>query len=633
MHEEEFKGEADHLHRNNKGLKYNYEPVYRSRVILDYSNSDARPRDFNPYHYMSREAIMKNRGTSFGKKDRFVEKNLDQIKGGRTFKFGEEEDTSSESFYINGSTYSSTKGSSRNFESSIKSAESSIQSNRCDYLCESIRSVDDSRNSKNSIPCCNGAFCCIRYILGILMFSLSIFVILKTGIMDKLMKTNTSSSDHFVRSTPSPIFIPNLSPSMKPSVVLSNFPSATPSDYPTYGNGNWLQVGIIQGNELYGMLGRAISLDSSGKYIAVSSGVSSPKVTVYRAYYDEWVPVGTLVGTVGGFEGEYYGSTVKLVKQGSILAIGNMYYNNSIGIVQIFSWANNAQWAQVGQDLTGNKTDDGFGRAIALSESADKVCIGSAMAQDDASGLVQCFILINNYWTKSFQEFGGIMHAISSNDRGLSMTSDGSFFAFNAPGVSIYRQDASYVKVFKWSNSAGSDTKELVGGILSTPRRPLAIDLALKDDSMSLVLAIGFPEFDVDSGTTEPSGKGGVQVYTFHLYDTESAWVEMGPFLQCDTCGMNFGRRLSLSNDGNTLAVTSNYAVTFFDWTGSRWIERGYPERRVLQTDMKSVPNVDIAINSDSGVLVTVALSMDEDGYGGNDKGKVKFYRWNSLNF
>ena len=607
----------------------NHQPIYRSKAILTYQASDAK------------HAIATRNGNHIREpKTRHKKVRLDHdenisISSGS---FDSEEESLDNIHEYTDESYSTSTEhqSDRSFETSSFDQQSPRYSHESRYIGHKTRQKRREPHRKrakrkpNDMNITKRCKKLLLYALGVMVILLSGFVILiKTGVMDRLLQKWDDKKVKEI-SDDSQSLYPSTTQITSPSISPSYVPSETPTNNPTFGIGSWKEISIIQGEELYGMLGRSISFDSSGKYIAISSGFNVPKVTVYRAYYDVWIAVGQPFIGPSGSEGEYFGSSIKLVNEGTIVAMGNMFHNNTMGIVQVFSWdISRTQWSQLGQDLTGNKTNDGFGRSIELSNSGNKMCIGSALIDDGAPGLVECFHLNENSWIRSVSEQGGEMHAISSNDRGLAMTHDGSFFAYTAPGVSIHRDDASYVKVFRWDVGIGFNSKEMIGSSIMTLRRPLAIDLVQTSDQY-LILAVGTPELKDSSGAVDTNGNGGVRVYFLDLSDPYQDWMERGDLIICNDCGTNFGRRLSLSFDGSALAISSNTAVMFYDWIGSKWKERGHPTTsRVFQSEEKSIPNIEIGSTLENGITLAMALSLDEDGYGGNDRGKVKFYHWN----
>ena len=67
------------------------------------------------------------------------------------------------------------------------------------------------------------------------------------------------------------------------------------------------------------------------------------------------------------------------------------------------------------------------------------------------------------------------------------------------------------------------------------------------------------------------------------IYDWNgSSWTQRGQDIDGEAAGDYSGNSVSLSSDGNTVAITGNYAnsyqsghVRIYDWNGSSWTQRG----------------------------------------------------------
>lgn len=95
--------------------------------------------------------------------------------------------------------------------------------------------------------------------------------------------------------------------------------------------------------------------------------------------------------------GNSFGYVVALSSNGNQVAVGRPRHNNGIhekaGIVKIFDWSESG-WIQVGQELVGQATDEGFGFAVALSSSGNRVAIGGPCHNNgihQKAGIVKIF--------------------------------------------------------------------------------------------------------------------------------------------------------------------------------------------------------------------------------------------------
>jgi hypothetical protein len=150
-------------------------------------------------------------------------------------------------------------------------------------------------------------------------------------------------------------------------------------------NNNWVQIGSdIDGKEAGDLFGRSISLSSAGNIIAIGAaendvnGISSGHVRVYKNTNDNWVQIGNDIN--GENEVDYFGRSLSLSSNGSIVAISAYFYDGVNGLnsghVQIYR-NNNAVWEQVGNTINGAAKGDEFGTSVSLSSNSNVVAIGA----------------------------------------------------------------------------------------------------------------------------------------------------------------------------------------------------------------------------------------------------------------
>ena len=165
-------------------------------------------------------------------------------------------------------------------------------------------------------------------------------------------------------------------------------------------NNNWIQMGQdLNGEGSYFKFGTSLSLSSDGHTIAISSpysdvnGLRSGLVTTYRYNLDDksWLKIGDIFGDI---EDEYFGWSVSLSNDGSLLAIGGSGYDSNKGRVKVYKNVNN-NWQQIGADLNGEEGYDHFGYDLSLSgNNGDTLLVGAPFSSKGAtrSGYVKTFI-------------------------------------------------------------------------------------------------------------------------------------------------------------------------------------------------------------------------------------------------
>lgn len=135
---------------------------------------------------------------------------------------------------------------------------------------------------------------------------------------------------------------------------------------------------ILQGDVLIGYFdssGASVSLSSDGKTIAIGAPLGSPnKVRIYYFNGISWIQVGNNISGDGVFD--KFGYSLSLSSDGTTVAIGAPRNGGKKGQVKIYKY-NGAEWKQVGDDLSGESTNDNFGKSIAITEDGKSVAIGA----------------------------------------------------------------------------------------------------------------------------------------------------------------------------------------------------------------------------------------------------------------
>ena len=149
----------------------------------------------------------------------------------------------------------------------------------------------------------------------------------------------------------------------------------------TWSNGSWTQRGqSFTGTNALDNAGGSIALSSDGNTLVY--GAPSPNGTgsAYVYYWDgaTWQSRGSFTGSVIY---SYFGQSVSLTNDGSIMAIGEPYYAGSStpGKVHVYKW-NSTQWT-LQQTINGIENDDLFGTSSAVSSDGSSIVIGAPAYQ------------------------------------------------------------------------------------------------------------------------------------------------------------------------------------------------------------------------------------------------------------
>ena len=311
--------------------------------------------------------------------------------------------------------------------------------------------------------------------------------------------------------------------------------------------------------------GGSVSLSSDGKILGLM-GASGFDVTTNQTYDEgavfvyqyngsSWIPLGTRIDYINTNTGisysedPYFGTSVSLSSDGTILAVGangfNVTSGQREGAAFVYQY-NGSSWIPLGGQIdyvnlnTGisSNANSNFGTSVSLSSDGTILAVGartfdvtSNQTYDEGAAFVY------QYNGSSWISLGGQIDYINTNT-GISYNEDSDF------GSSV---------------SLSSD---------------------------GTILAVGARSFDVTSG--QNYNEGAVFVYQYN----GSSWVPLGgkiDFINTNNISYldsyaNFGNSLSLSSDGTILAVgasgfiTGSYnsgAAFVYQYNGGSWIPLG----------------------------------------------------------
>jgi len=322
------------------------------------------------------------------------------------------------------------------------------------------------------------------------------------------------------------------------------------------------QIGSnLTGLEQDSYFGNSISWSSDGLTIAVGAFYYSTTglVQVYRYISSSWTQIGHLTGTTGSL----FGKSVSLSSNGNTLAVGA---HGGGGFVRVFTYSNST-WNIIGNiTISSGLSASQFGFSVSLSADGTTVAVGVPY-YTDAKGLVQVFKYNNSAWN------------IVGNATDLSGQTNSSVFGVSvslystgtnhilAVGASGHNNNAGYVQVF---TSSGTSWTQLGTTINGKAGSHFGLPVSLTSSGTVHTLAAG--------GCLDPNGgtnRGYVRVYRY-----SSSWSQLGDLNGLTDYAL-FGNSVSLSSDGNTLAVGSpqyNSAagmVEVFKFSGSTWTQIG----------------------------------------------------------
>lgn len=221
-------------------------------------------------------------------------------------------------------------------------------------------------------------------------------------------------------------------------------------------------------------------------------------------------------------------------------------------------------WQQVGDDIDGTEVGHLFGETVALSDDGRTLAVRQYEVNGDALVDVQVYQLSDTAgWVKS----GGLINAGTSDDTGwaaLAISGDGQTLIIGANTTIHGGVEVGEVRVFEQASE--NDEWSLIGSVLtgSQENEFFGSSVAISDDGQ--IIAVGATQL-----SSFATGTGHVRIYQRSEGDQ---WVPFGNEIEGTAGGDLFGGSVALTADGHTLAVGAMNADLGQTNTGSASVYR-----------------------------------------------------------
>ncbi len=401
---------------------------------------------------------------------------------------------------------------------------------------------------------------------------------------------------------------------------------------------SWILQQEIDGEAGGDQSGNAVSLSDDGSIVAIgafssdSNGVLSGHVHIYGFDGISWDQLGE--GLDGEAAGDWFGHSVSLSDDGSIVAIGARYNDgngNNSGHVRTYKFR---LWEQVNQTIDQVVADDHLGSSISLSGNGAILAVGAT--EDDLSGTDPGYVQLYEFngvsWTLQ-QKIDGE----AAGDRfgsSVSLSSDGTTLAIGAlTNDGVNGSDSGHVQIYRFDGVSWILQQEIDGEAMNDF---FGSSVSLSSDGS--ILAIG--AINNDGNTGNPiDNRGHVQ-----LYELNGVSWQLQQEINGDNAGDWFGQSVSLSDDGNRLAVgainnsdngISSGQVKIYEFDGVNWNQLGL---EINGEDVLDQFGFSVSLNADGSRVAIGAteLSFNDVGeiiYDSNEPGYVRVYQWDGISW
>jgi hypothetical protein len=396
-------------------------------------------------------------------------------------------------------------------------------------------------------------------------------------------------------------------------------------------NGQALIGDFINGEDSFDGSGRSIALSSDGNIVAIGAtfndgnGTSSGHVRIYQNQSGTWVQLGQDIN--GEASGDFFGWSVSLSDDGSIAAIGAIFNDGngtSSGHVRIYQYQSN-MWVLLGQDIDGESTADQSGQSISLSSDGSVLAIGATF--NDGNGVSSGHVRIYQYQSNSWIQVGQDINGEDSGDesgQSVSMSSDGSIVAVGAINNNGSAAFSGHVRVYQNQSGTWVQIGQDIDGEAVFDESGQSVSLS----SNGSIVAVGAARND-GNGTLS----GHVRVYQ----NQSGTWVQIGQDIDGEANGDFSGSSVSLSSNGNIIAIgapgnsdngSSSGHVRIYQYLSNNWIQIGQDiDGEAGQADSDRL-GFSVALSNNGSI---VAIGAPGNDGGGTDSGHVRVYDLNAV--
>jgi hypothetical protein len=303
-----------------------------------------------------------------------------------------------------------------------------------------------------------------------------------------------------------------------------------------------------------------------------------------------------------------FGKSIALSSDGSILAVGAPSFTNELGSeagrVSLYELEGNS--ANLIYDISGAQDGLRAGQVLSMSRSSPPVLAIGGTNFVDVYPISQFLDGDGGAANPPVLEFDRFEADFTDEDFGASIavSGDGTRLAVASPGAYIGAHDVGQVQIYEiGSGQVGVEIVGLDGNDF------FGSAVALSEDGT--IVAVG--------AITGSSGAGYVRVFS----QNGANWDQVGQTIEGRQLGDNLGKSLSISADGQTVAIGAYQAdaalgagyVQVYQLVGTTWTQIGAD---IIGLNCGDRFGFSVALTPDASFLTIGANANDSDGFTNN---------------
>ncbi len=278
---------------------------------------------------------------------------------------------------------------------------------------------------------------------------------------------------------------------------------------------------------------------------------------------------------------------------------------------------------RVGQDIDGEAIGDQSGTSVAMSADGTIVAVGAQLngGNGKEAGNVRIFKFTKGEWKQLGADIDGDA-AYDQSGFAVSLSNDGLTVAIGAYLNDAGGNAAGQVKVFHYNGTVWSQVGSSINGDAGDQ---LGSSLCLSGDGTSLAIGAMF-------GDGKGKDSGLLRVYT----NNNGNWVPKGSYIEWNGTGGTRNFTVSISNDGNTVALGGNgtdaWEVNYGHVKAYRFVKGDWQQ---IGGDIIGEAAGDCSGHSlsfsENGDILAIGARLNDGG--GRDAGHVRVYEFSSGNW
>jgi len=276
---------------------------------------------------------------------------------------------------------------------------------------------------------------------------------------------------------------------------------------------------------------------------------------------------------------------------------------------------------QLGSDIDGAVSQLTSSYSVSMSADGNRLAIGAQ--NHDGNGSRSGHTRVYDWSGAAWMQLGSDINGEAAEDYSggsVSLSSDGNRVAIGADGNDDNGNKSGHVRVYHWSGTQWAQLGSDIDGEAVDDQSGVSVSLSSDGNR----LAIGAPGNDANGPNS-----GHVRVYQWD----GSAWTQLGTDIDGEAAWDNSGSSVSLSSEGDHLAIGAPLAdgnelgsgqVRVYHWSGSDWVQLGI---NIEGEKENNFSGQSVSLSSDGTRLAIGAPFNDGNG---RWSGHTRVYQWSS---